>query len=63
MAWPETADSAAVLAKVRKRGPPVLERLRADEEAVMESGVGRSKRAKVVAAIAEAALLANTADS
>ena len=58
MAWPETAGSAAVLAKVRKRGPSVLERLRADKEAVMESGVGRSKRAKVVAAIAEAAPLA-----
>ena len=58
MAWPETAGSAAVLAKVRKRGPSVLGRLRAYKEAVMESGVGRSKRAKVVAAIAEAALLA-----
>ena len=61
LAWrrrsPEAAGSAAVLARARKRGPSVLECLRTEEDAAMQSGGGRSKRAKVVAATAESSLL------
>ena len=48
---------AALAAKQRKRGPSVLERLRAEEDAAMQSSCGRAKRAKVATALADSAPL------